>query len=132
MPQRQSCEAPPAALFPLYRPVKLAPADLVGFVPPRSNYELRHDCGCCVQEAVAENAPPKVAFSAKFQTDMTYIEQFEAELTEKLGGSEDTATIVRWVSEKVLEKLPKRHHGRPKRRNRDPQGKEPPAFPATG
>ncbi len=34
---------------------------------------------------------------------MTYLEQFEAELTKKLDGSEDTATIVRWVSEKVLE-----------------------------
>lgn len=35
---------------------------------------------------------------------MTYIEQFEAELMKKLEGStEDTATIVRWVSEKVLE-----------------------------
>ena len=34
---------------------------------------------------------------------MTYIEQFESELTKKLDGAEDTATIVRWVSEKVLE-----------------------------
>lgn len=34
---------------------------------------------------------------------MTYIEQFEAELLKKLDGAEDTATIVRWVSEKVLE-----------------------------
>ena len=34
---------------------------------------------------------------------MTYIEQFETELLKKLEGAEDTATIVRWVSEKVLE-----------------------------
>lgn len=34
---------------------------------------------------------------------MTYIEQFEAELVKKLQGAEDTAAIVRWVSEKVLE-----------------------------
>jgi len=34
---------------------------------------------------------------------MTYIEQFEAELLRKLNGAEDTADIVRWVSEKVLE-----------------------------
>lgn len=34
---------------------------------------------------------------------MTYIEQFEAELVKKLEGAKDTATIVRWVSEKVLE-----------------------------
>lgn len=34
---------------------------------------------------------------------MTYLEQFEAELQKKLNGPEDEATIVRWVSEKVLE-----------------------------
>lgn len=35
---------------------------------------------------------------------MTYIEQFEAELARRLeSGSEDTASIVRWVTEKVLE-----------------------------
>lgn len=35
---------------------------------------------------------------------MTYIESFEAELARKLDtGTEDTGTIVRWVSEKVLE-----------------------------
>ena len=35
---------------------------------------------------------------------MSYIQQFEAELVAKLeSGSEDTANIVRWVSEKVLE-----------------------------
>jgi hypothetical protein len=34
---------------------------------------------------------------------MLYIEQFEAELTKKLQGAEDTAAIVRWVSGKVFE-----------------------------
>ena len=34
---------------------------------------------------------------------MTYIEQFEMELVQKLQGIEDPAAIVRWVSEKVLE-----------------------------
>ena len=34
---------------------------------------------------------------------MSYIEEFEAELARKLNGSEDTASIVRWVSEKILE-----------------------------
>jgi hypothetical protein len=35
---------------------------------------------------------------------MSYIETFDAELAEKLeSGSESTADIVRWVSEKVLE-----------------------------
>lgn len=34
---------------------------------------------------------------------MTYLQEFEAELMKKLNGPEDTASIVRWVSEKVLE-----------------------------
>jgi len=34
---------------------------------------------------------------------MTYIQEFEAEFQKKLAGAEDTASIVRWVSEKVLE-----------------------------
>jgi hypothetical protein len=35
---------------------------------------------------------------------MSYIEQFDAELEAKIeSGTEDTASIVRWVSEKVLE-----------------------------
>ena len=34
---------------------------------------------------------------------MTYIEQFEAELVKKLASSENTASIVRWICEKVLE-----------------------------
>jgi hypothetical protein len=34
---------------------------------------------------------------------MSYIEQFEAELAKKLDGAKDTATIIRWISEKVLE-----------------------------
>ena len=34
---------------------------------------------------------------------MSYIEQFEQELLGKLNGAEDTDSVVRWVSEKVLE-----------------------------
>src|SRR5690242_17476767 len=34
---------------------------------------------------------------------MTYIQEFEAELQKKLEGSAETTSIVRWVSEKVLE-----------------------------
>lgn len=33
---------------------------------------------------------------------MTYIEQFEQELIQKLQGAEDAASIVRWASEQVL------------------------------
>ena len=34
---------------------------------------------------------------------MSYIESFEQELIAKLNGNEDNASVVRWVSEKVLE-----------------------------
>jgi hypothetical protein len=34
---------------------------------------------------------------------MSYIEAFEQELIAKLNGKEDEASVVRWVSEKVLE-----------------------------
>jgi hypothetical protein len=34
---------------------------------------------------------------------MGYLNQFEAELARKLESAEDTASIVRWISEKVLE-----------------------------
>ena len=34
---------------------------------------------------------------------MGYIEQFETELAAKLNSTEETVSIVRWVSEKVLE-----------------------------
>ena len=34
---------------------------------------------------------------------MTYIEQFEQELVKKLQSSEETAAIIKWISEKVLE-----------------------------
>jgi hypothetical protein len=34
---------------------------------------------------------------------MSYIEQFAVELTKKLESATDTATIVRWICEKVLE-----------------------------
>ncbi len=34
---------------------------------------------------------------------MSYIESFEKELIAKLNGKEDEASVIRWVSEKVLE-----------------------------
>jgi len=34
---------------------------------------------------------------------MTYIEQFEADFAKQLESAKDTATLIRWVSEKVLE-----------------------------
>lgn len=34
---------------------------------------------------------------------MTYIQEFEVEFQKKLEGSDDSASLIRWVSEKVLE-----------------------------
>ena len=34
---------------------------------------------------------------------MTYIEQFEAELVKKLQTAEDTKSLVKWITERVLE-----------------------------
>lgn len=34
---------------------------------------------------------------------MTYLEQFEQELVQKLRENEDTAAIVRWASERLLQ-----------------------------
>jgi len=34
---------------------------------------------------------------------MSYIKEFETELAAKLESAEDTASIVRWISEKVLQ-----------------------------
>jgi len=34
---------------------------------------------------------------------MSYITDFESELTAKLDSAEDTTSVVRWISEKVLE-----------------------------
>lgn len=34
---------------------------------------------------------------------MSYIDEFEKELIKKLDGNEDTASLVRWVSEKLIE-----------------------------
>jgi hypothetical protein len=45
----------------------------------------------------------RVEIISQHNITMTYIEQFEAELLKKLNGTEDEASIVRWVSEKVLE-----------------------------
>jgi hypothetical protein len=55
-------------------------------------------------ESGAANATRRVEIISQQKTSMTYIQQFEAELAQKLdSGTDNTATIVRWVSEKVLE-----------------------------
>jgi uncharacterized membrane-anchored protein len=40
---------------------------------------------------------------AKQKTAMTYMQQFESELVKKLQGKEDTATVIRWICEQVLQ-----------------------------
>jgi hypothetical protein len=55
-------------------------------------------------EGGAANATRTVEIISQSQTSMTYIQQFEAELAQKLdNGTDNTTAIVRWVSEKVLE-----------------------------
>jgi len=49
------------------------------------------------------NARVKVEFYQPTFTSMSYITDFESELTKKLESAEDTASIVRWISEKVLQ-----------------------------
>lgn len=54
-------------------------------------------------QASQSNAGTKVDLPANHQTSMTFIQQFEAELTKKLISSETSEAIVRWSSEKILE-----------------------------
>ena len=49
------------------------------------------------------NAGTKVELQTNSQTTMSYIQEFEAELAKRLLSNETTETIVRWISEKVLE-----------------------------
>lgn len=42
-------------------------------------------------------------FISQTSNTMTYIEEFEVELTKKLDSPENTGSIVRWVSDKMLE-----------------------------
>jgi hypothetical protein len=48
-------------------------------------------------------ATQKVELQTNLKTTMSYINEFEVELEKKLNGSEDTATIIGWVAEKILE-----------------------------
>jgi hypothetical protein len=45
----------------------------------------------------------KGRITSQFKTTMSFIQEFESELTKRLLSSETTETIVRWISEKVLE-----------------------------
>ena len=73
-----------AALFPLYRP--------------------QADGASRVRDGSRAATHKGRTLRANKQTTMSYIESFETELADKLeSGTEDTASIVRWVSEKVLE-----------------------------
>jgi hypothetical protein len=80
-----------AALFPLYQPVKGQALDY----------------GWCVKSAgrLTSRHAQRSSIISQQQTSMSsYLQTFEAELAAKLdSGTEDTASIVHWVSEKVLE-----------------------------
>jgi hypothetical protein len=70
-------------------------------VPPRAP---NLDFGRCVQRA--ERRTPlrrKVEFYQPKKITMTYMEQLEAELHDKLNYGNDEEAIIRWISEKVLE-----------------------------
>jgi hypothetical protein len=56
-----------------------------------------------VQAGSTEALPRKGRIISQLSTSMTFIQQFETELAAKLENAEETAAIVRWVSEKVLE-----------------------------
>ena len=73
--------------------------------PPSFHYTVRkrpvRQEGAAAHEAATHKGR---ALSANQKTHMSsYIEQFEQELVAKLNGNEDTASIVRWVAERVLE-----------------------------
>lgn len=48
-------------------------------------------------------ATPKGRFTNQRIPSMTYIKEFEAELLKKLNEAESTESLVRWISERVLE-----------------------------
>lgn len=54
---------------------------------------------------VASHSTPREGrdYQPTSKFNMSYIHEFEAELTKRIESAEDTASIVRWVSEKVLE-----------------------------
>lgn len=58
---------------------------------------MRHEC------VTANDATHNGRSLSASNFTITYIQEFEAELLKKLEGGEDTAAIVRWISEKVLE-----------------------------
>ena len=88
MPSR-ICFVFAAVLFPLYRSVKVTHLD----------FER------CVQRAQRRKRPraQRSNFINQSKTKMSYISDFETELTKKLIGNETADSVVRWVSEKVLE-----------------------------
>ena len=94
--------SPPPSFHYTVRSRSLQPLP-VGFVPPRSP---NLDFGRCVQRAqrrTSRSAPKVEPLSAKQQTHMSYISEFEQELKSKLNSTEGEKSIVRWISEKVLE-----------------------------
>ena len=67
----------------------------------RARYALTTDA---IQKVRAPHERPRKGriYQPTF-TSMSYITDFESELTAKLESAEDTASIVKWISEKVLQ-----------------------------
>lgn len=76
-------------------------ARLTGQAFHRARYALTTDAIQRVQASHGRHAQRSHYQPTK--THMSYIEAFEQELIAKLNGKEDEASVVRWVSEKVLE-----------------------------
>ena len=70
-------------------------------VPPRSS---NLDFGCHSENAgVSRTQAQRSNYQPRHSINMSYIQNFEAELLAKLNSNEETATVVRWIAEKVLE-----------------------------
>jgi hypothetical protein len=100
------------------------------FAAPSFHYTVRSSCPLTTDGASRVRngiRPHAVDLSANYDTHMTYIEQFEAELRKKYDEAQDEEVLFRWISEKVLEKLPQRDYRRPEGHAGHPQGAKPQA-----
>ena len=83
-----------AALFPLYRPVKVVAASTLRVFTGQAfrRAPIRLDYGRCVQRAQRRTSRhARSSIISQQQTHMSYITEFEAELVKKLQSAEDPA-----------------------------------------
>src|SRR2546425_1089560 len=81
------------------RPLNVVRRRPLSIIPAGQGRCASLDFGWCVESAEASHDATHKGRTiiSQLKTFMSYIEQFEAELVKKLDGSEDTATIVRWI-----------------------------------